>query len=319
MGLLGRSALAAGCVAGVMHAGLAYTYDTSVFDLSGPLAFVGLVPVAAAVVAWSRWHHGSWPEARPQRGADLVIAALLLVAGLVVAVQAPLVFGGETLAWRADLACLPFVVGGVLALVFGVRVLHRVWVAVALLALMSPAAARPVVSALDALAQAVTAMALPVLSQAVPGVSYAPGGVSEYLLLAGPDGGFTVSVAQACSGAGLVMLGGLLALTGVLATQRAPGAGARRPWAWPVVVMALFAAANVARLAALLVAGVNGGQSLMLDTVHPLGGTVAAAGPAWPRCVPPSRRCARRPPRASWWWRWRWRSRPGPRRPAKTW
>lgn len=234
---------------------LRYTYEGMRIgmDPTGPLAFVPFVPLAALAVAATRWSGTpAEPLPLPQRSADWTIAGFLLLTSWVLAVNVPFVFTTQTLTWRADLLPVAPFVGALVTILFGSRMLFRLRAPLVLLTAMSPALYRAVLEPVRALTDRATGALLPVMDAPLPFVhaTLASDG-SRYVTVDGPDGPFTVMVAQVCAGGGAVLAGALLAATVWLVTT----GSVPRKLAWLATTLLLCWLGNAVRLTALFVAG----------------------------------------------------------------
>lgn len=271
-----RLVLLLGTVGAVYWSGLVYTYESllSGLDPTAPLGFVPFVPLGVLALVVTRWRGDPDEGATlPQPGADKAVALLLFAAAWACALIGPAVLQTETLTWRADLLSLTPFTAGMVALLFGVRMVYRLRTPLFVLTLMSPSLYRPLLSALGALVDKGTMLGMAVLDQLMAGVSTvaAPGGV--YASIAGPTGPFTVSVTQACAGTGAVNAGLLLVvLVGSLTEGRH-----RARLAWAAVTLLLCWMGNLLRLAVLLMAGEHLGAATMLGALHSWLGAVLLA------------------------------------------
>jgi exosortase/archaeosortase family protein len=243
--------------AGLIHGGL---------DPTSPLVFVPFVPVAAAFVAAQKWRSvPAEPNRPPQRAADVVIGVFFVVVAAAVAAWFPSIFRTDTLVWRADLVSLAPFVAGVVALLFGGRMLYRCRSAVVLLTAMGPALYRPLVVGLRTAANALTDRAVGGLAPLLSFVRTASTSQGRLVAIDRPTGGFSVIVTSACAGAGAVLAASVLASTVVLITS---GRG-RDKLAWAAFTVTLAWVGNLVRLLALFVVGRVSGVGAMMDTVHP--------------------------------------------------
>ena len=261
----GRAVLMALALCTVYGSALRYTYVGLLsFDPSSPLVFVPFVPFAAFAVGLTRWRGAAdEPVAVPQRGADAVIAAFFFGTAWFAAYEAPRIFSTETLAWRADLLSLAPFVAGMIAALYGGRMLFRLRAAVLLLTAMSPALFRPLLAPLRQWLDAGTFVLISALHHVFSWYSAATTTQGDYVTLHGAHP-VTVSVTQACAGGGAVLGGLLLAGTVSLVTT----GSLRRKLAWTVATIALAWLGNVARLLVLFAVGHRYGQGAMMGTLH---------------------------------------------------
>lgn len=261
----GRAALLLGSLAVVYWAALRYTYvSLQSFDPSSPLVFVPFVPFAAVAVGSTRWRGATdEPSALPQRGADVLIGICFLLTAWLTAFEAPRVFSTETLAWRADLLSLAPFTAGMIALLFGGRMLFRLRAAVLLLTAMAPGLYRPLLAPLRSGLDAATFALLGALQHVLGWYDAAATTQGQYVTLHGRQT-FTVSVTQACAGGGAVLAGLLLAGTVCLLTTGA----ARRKLAWATVTVTLCWAGNLVRLLVLFAVGYRSDLATMMGPLH---------------------------------------------------
>jgi exosortase len=243
-----------------------YSIETLVrgLALATPLSYLGLVPFIALALALLRAAPGPNEPKIHDRQVDYIVGLPLLLVALVVVWALPVQQSIFFWVWRMDLLSLPIFVAGVVAIVFGVRVLWRIRTAVVFLLLAWPL---PYVSALGRGLQAFTDSTLSGL-----------GATLQMLPLARPVGGdgslfaivhntdlFVVSVVSACSGVngfvGFLIVGTafVLIFRGQLLSKIA----------WLATGLLLTWIMNLARI--LIVFGVGSalGESVALDWLHP--------------------------------------------------
>jgi exosortase/archaeosortase family protein len=260
-----RVALLLVSVVAVYWSAIRYTYyGLLFFDPNSPLVFVPFVPLAALAVASTRWRGTpDEPVPLPQRGADAIIGAVFLFSAWLAAYEAPRVFTTETLAWRADLLSLAPFVAGMIAMLFGSRVLFRLRGSILLLTAMAPALYRPLLAPLRSWLDAATFAFVGALHYIFGWYSVAGTALGQYVTIRGKQT-FTVSVTQACAGAGAVVAGLLLAATVCLLTT----GSARRKLAWTAVTVVLCWTGNLLRLIVLFELGRHYGMSTMMGSAH---------------------------------------------------
>ena len=271
----GRIVLLALSLLAVYWSALRYTYEGLwSFDPSSPLVFVPFVPFAALAVATTRWRGAAdEPVALPQRGADVIVGGFFLLAAWLLAVEGPVVFSTETLAWRADLLSLVPFTAGMIALLFGGRMLFRLRSALLLLTAMSPALYRPVLAPLRTALDTGTFLVVAWLQHALRWYTATSTSQGEYVTLRGGHT-FTVSVTQACAGGGAVLGGLLLAGTVCLVTT---GSG-RRKLAWSALTVGLCWTGNLVRLLTLFAVGYRTDLATMMGTLHDWLGALCLSG-----------------------------------------
>jgi exosortase len=259
-----RGALVLGAIAVAYH----YSLETLLrsLTLDTPLAYLGLVPAIAlllAVIAGRRWR---WAPDVHDRYVDYIVAVPLLVLALFVMVVGPAVLSSFFWRWRLDLLSLPLFVGGAIVLVFGLRTALRVKVAVAFLFLAWPL---PYTLLLSDWLQAFTDTTIHALRQLVEviPVARAVGGQDGSLFFI-PDGGtgFVVAVASACAGVNS-SLGFLLVGSAIGGVARG---GVLRKAFWLANGLVLTLALNLVRIMLIFAAGNRWGQDFAIGALHPV-------------------------------------------------
>lgn len=230
-----------------------------------PLAYLGLVPVIALLLAAVSIRPAVGEPAIHDRQVDYIIGVPMLLGALTFDVLMPVRM--STLFWlyRMDLVALPLFAAGTITLLFGVRTLWRLRVPVGFLILAWPLPYTTMLlnwlagftnSTLDGLN-----LLLRVHHVAVASPAQGPG---IYTVTHGAHG-FPVSVASACSGVnGIVgyLLIGVAFLTVV-----------RGNWLpkliWLTIGLVTVWMSNVARIFLILFAGAHWGQRFAIDVLHP--------------------------------------------------
>ncbi|HEV7208190.1 MAG TPA: archaeosortase/exosortase family protein [Mycobacteriales bacterium] len=261
----GRAVLMVIIIAVVYWPALKYTYvGLRSFDPSSPLVFVPFVPFAALAVASTRWRGSpDEPAPLPQRGADFIIGGFFLIAAWLTAFEAPRIFSTETLAWRADFLSLAPFTAGMIALIYGGRMLFRLRPAVLLLTAMAPGFYRPVLAPLRSWLDSATFVLLGALQHVLRWYHAAANAQGQYVTLHGAHT-FTVSVTQACAGGGAVLGGLLLASTVSLLTT----GSLRRKLVWASATVVLCWLGNFIRLLVLFVVGYRYDLATMMGSLH---------------------------------------------------
>jgi exosortase/archaeosortase family protein len=238
--------------------------------LDTPLAYLGLVPGIAlllVVILGRRWR---WEPDVHERYVDYIDGIPLILLALFVMVVVPAALSSFFWRWRLDLLSLPLFVAGAVTLVFGLRTLLRIKVAVAFLFLAWPL---PYTLFLNDWLQAftnTTIHALRQLVEAIP-VATAVGGPDSSLFLI-PDGGtgFVVAVASACAGVN-GSLGFLLVGSAIGGVVRG---GVLRKAFWLANGLVLTLALNLARIMLIFWAGNRWGQDFAIGALHPVIGLI---------------------------------------------
>ena len=114
---------------------IAYSYSLTtlvqVADLNSPLAYVSLVPVIALILAAVNRNPSQPEPAIHDRQTDYIVGVPLMAAALCANLFLPSKLSAMFWVWRIDLLTMPFFVAGAVAVIFGIRVLWRQKVAVA--------------------------------------------------------------------------------------------------------------------------------------------------------------------------------------------
>ena len=251
-------------------------YQTSLWSLvrgitvDTPLAYLGLVPLIALGlgVALARPHPGE-PEIH-DRQIDRIVGVPMIAAALVALVLLPARMSTLYWLWRIDLLTMPLFVAGVVALLFGIRMLWRTKAAILFLLLAWPIPFRWAVTMMLEPLSNLTAAAVRVVVGVVPLAEPVAGDGISFQIPHGADG-FRVQIASACSGAnGLV---GFLLVAGAITLVLS---GSRwRKLAWLAAGSVLVWTLNVARIVLILGMGRFAGRTASIDVLHPTVGLVA--------------------------------------------
>ncbi|MCW2573069.1 MAG: Exosortase/archaeosortase family protein [Frankiales bacterium] len=255
-------------IAGAYH----YSLMTLVraLGLETPLAYLGLVPIMALGLALLRARPALDEPTIHDRQVDVIVAIPLLAAAVLIVTALPARMSSLFWVWRVDLLSMPFFVAAVVTLIFGVRALWRLRVAIGFLLLAWPLPYTAFLSRwLDGFT-GLTISALKISLQHWHVGAPAPG--SDGSLFALTHGGkqFVLSVASSCSGVNGVV--GFL-LVGVAFTSLVRG---RRPLKllWLASGIGLIWLLNVLRLLIIFWAGSTYGERFAIDGLHPVIGLV---------------------------------------------
>jgi exosortase/archaeosortase family protein len=245
-------------------------YQTSLWSLvrgitvDTPLAYLGLVPLIAAVLGFvlARPRPGE-PEIH-DRMVDRIVGIPMIAIALAALILLPPRMSVVYWLWRIDLLTMPLFVAGVITLLFGVRMLWRTKAAVLFLFLAWPMPARWAVTSLLDFLTNLTARAVRFIVGIVPLASPVMGDDASFLIPHGVEG-FRVQIASACSGAnGLV---GFLLLAGAVSLVLR---GSRwRKLAWLGVGSLFMVVLNVIRILLILLVGRFAGETASIDVLHP--------------------------------------------------
>ena len=254
----------------VVAAAYHYSLDTLVrgLTLQTPLAYLALVPVVAAALAWVRLAREPAPLPIHDRHLDYIVGLSLVGLAVVIAVVAP----GGMLFWldRYDLLGLPFFVAGLVALFYGVRRLWALKVPIGFLFLAWPVPYAPLLGDGIRIFTALTASAVAAVTRWLGTAVPSTADPTLYTVGKGADA-FVVSIGSACSGVngfvGFILIGGALAYA-------VRGSAIRRV-TWLAVGLALIWLLNAARIEAIFVAGSTYGRQTALEILHPVAGLIA--------------------------------------------
>jgi exosortase/archaeosortase family protein len=239
-------------------------------DVQSPLAYVGLVPVFALALA------AAYVKPKPNepdiydRQLDYIVGVPLLMVAAAITVLLPHHLSSTYWQWRVDLLAVPVFVAGLLAVVFGVRVLWRQRLPVLYLLLALPALYTVV---LNSALLWYTNFTVSVLDKIVAHVQVAAatGLPGDALFTVTHHGrSFVLQVVTACSGVdGLV---GFL-LIGLLFAAMVSGPLLRKS-AWLLSGLPLLWAINLGRMLFIFWVGKEWGETIALDVFHPFIGLV---------------------------------------------
>jgi len=263
-----RLALAVASVAIAYH----YSLGTLVRSLKveTPLAYLGLVPFIAVVLAAACVRPGPNEPAIHDRQLDYLVGVPLIAAAVVFDILMPVRM--STLFWlyRMDLVGLPLFAAGVVALLFGVRTLWRIRIPILFLILAWPL---PYTTLLVNWLTAFT-------SSTLHGLNFLLRFVHVATPASGFDAGtynvvhaknvFQVSVASACSGVNgavgyaMIAVAFLTVITG----------GWVRKALWLGLGLLGVWASNVVRIFLIVAVGHLYGESMAINVLHPVMGLV---------------------------------------------
>lgn len=273
-GWLGGRAATLKVAAALAGIALAYHYSLATLlqtlDLETPLAYLGLVPIIALLLAAMRRHPSATEPPIHDRQIDYIIGIPLVGAALAINLLLPAQLSSMFWVWRLDLLSLPLFVAGVIAIVFGARALWRMRVPVAFLLLAWPL---PYTALLIRWLEGFTNVTLAGLRLAlrvVPVATAQAGSDGSLFLIQHAKGSFVLSVASACSGVNS-MVGFLLVGLAFLSLVRG------RPLRlalWLVGGLALLWVLNVGRILLLFASGARFGERVAIDGLHPFIGLV---------------------------------------------
>ena len=255
---------------------LAYRYSLSsllqTVGFDTPLAYVGLVPLIAAGVAYLRRTPTRPEPPIADRQLDYIIGIPFIAVAMAINLLLPA--QQSVLFWvrRMDLVSLPLFVAGAVTLLFGTRVLWRQKFAVAYLFLAWPWPYSTILlGSLDGFTN-ITINALThlvhLLHLAAP-VSAANGETGLFQIVHNGKA-FPVSVVTACSGVDGIV--GFF-LVGTAFSVLVAGPWVRKV-AWLVAGLVLLWATNLGRLLLIFWVGRQWGENLAINVLHPVAGLV---------------------------------------------
>jgi exosortase/archaeosortase family protein len=268
LGTATRVSAALVAIAVAYHYSLASLLQT--LDLETPLAYLGLVPIIALLLAATRSQASAAEPQIHDRQIDYIIGIPLMGGALAINLLLPAQLSSMFWVWRVDLLSLPIFVAGAIAIVFGARALWRMRVPVAFLLLAWPLPYTVLlIRWLEGFTN-LTLAALRVVLHAVP-VATAQGGSdgSLFLIHHGKES-FVLSVASACSGVNSLV--GFL-LVGLAFLSLVRGRPVRLAL-WLVGGLSLLWVLNIGRILLLFAIGGAYGERVAIDGLHPFIGLV---------------------------------------------
>jgi exosortase/archaeosortase family protein len=261
-----RPAVAALCVVLAYHYSLRTLLDSLTLDT--PLAHLALVPLISIGLALVALRRPAGPDIH-DRQLDWIVAIPLLVTALAANVLLPTRLSTMFWVWRVDLLTLPLFTAGVITLLFGVRMLWRLRLAVLFLFLAWP---YPYAIAIERWLNPFTSVTVGGLKFLVNHVHVAKAAVGQDAVFVSTHAGKQISmnVASQCSGAnGLVGFG--LVAGAFLLVARGPRAG---KLLWLLVGAVLVWVTNLFRILIVFAAATWWGESVAIDGFHPVIGLV---------------------------------------------
>jgi exosortase/archaeosortase family protein len=252
----------------------AYSYSLKTLlqtaGMDTPLAYTSLVPVIALGLAAARSRPMAAEPAIHDRQVDYIVGIPLIAAAMVINLTLPGKLSVMYWVWRIDLLSLPMFVAGVVAIVFGVRVLWRQRLAVGYLFLAWPwPYSVLLLRVLNASTNATLAglrMLLHVLPVAKPVQT-----LDGTLFVVVHNGrSFPLSVVSACSGINGIV--GFL-LVGVAFAAVVHGPFLHKAL-WLTGGMLMLWIINLGRLLFIFWAGREWGESVAINILHPFVGLV---------------------------------------------
>jgi len=237
-------------------------------NLETPLAYVGLVPPMALVIAFLRARTAGPETAIYDRQLDYIVGVPLMALALAINFVFPHRLSTMFWLWRIDLFSLPFFVAGAVCTVFGIRTMWRQRLAIGFLFLAWPVPYNVFLLQYLNRFTGVTLSALHSLLHVVRVAAPVPGSDGSLFQIAHHGQSFQISVVSACSGVN-GMVGFLLVGVAFGAIVRGPGL---RKAVWLFGGMLLLWAANLSRLLFICWAGHTWGEQTAIDVFHPFVG-----------------------------------------------
>jgi len=239
-------------------------------SLETPLAYVGLVPVMALLLAALRARPLKPEPVIHDRQVDYIVGLPMIVTALAINVFMPRRLSTLFWVWRIDLFTLPFFVAGAVALLFGVRVLWRQRLAVSFLMLAWPLPYSVLLLRFLTSFTEATLGGLRLALKVVDVASAQPSSDGSLFQVAHAGKTFPISVVSACSGVN-GMVGFLLVGIAFGAVVRGPRT---RKALWLTTGLALLWLINLGRILFIFWAGKVWGEAVAIDVLHPYVGLV---------------------------------------------
>jgi exosortase/archaeosortase family protein len=239
-------------------------------DVQSPLAYVGLVPVFALALAGAYVKPKANEPDIYDRQLDYIVGVPLLLTAAAITMLLPHHMSTTYWQWRVDLLAVPLFVAGLLAIVFGVRVLWRQRLPIAYLLLALPALYTVVLNSVLLWYTNFTVDVLREVVAHVPVATASGPAVNALFMVTHHGHTFELQVVTACSGVdGLV---GFL-LIGVLFAAMVSGPLLRKS-VWLVTGLPLLWAINLGRMMFIFWVGREWGEAIALDVFHPFIGLI---------------------------------------------
>ncbi len=252
---------------------IAYNYSLRTLlqtaDQQTPLAYISLVPAIALALAAVRARPLKPEPAIYDRQVDYTIGIPLILAAIAINEFLPARMSAMFWVYRVDLFSLPIFIAGVVAIIFGCRVMWRQKLAIAFLFLAWP---YPYEKYLLGVLNAFTTLTLQAMTKIAVWTHLAVPGPSSNGVFAVTHHGtpFSLSIVSACSGVNGVV-GFLLVGSAFAAIVRGPIV---RKVLWLAGGMVLLFALNLGRITFIFFAGKEWGESIAINVFHPFVGLV---------------------------------------------
>ncbi len=263
-----RFPMLVGAVVVAYHQSLASLARGLVLDT--PLAYLGLVPLAAGGLAVVLARRADAGPPIHDRQLDYIIGLPLLVGALGSNLVLPTQLDTKFWLWRLDLLTLPFFVAGACFLLYGTRVTWRVRGAILFLFAAWP---YPYTEALFRWTNGFTLLTIRALVWClnyVPWATHNPGGDGSKFNIVHDGTEFSLTVASQCSGANS-LVGFMLIGSAFVMVVRGPRPG---KLAWLLIGASITWLLNLLRIMLLFGIGQRWGESVAVDAFHPFIGLV---------------------------------------------
>jgi exosortase/archaeosortase family protein len=250
---------------------IAYNYSLLTLarglGLQTPLAYLALVPLIAVGLAVARLRLEPRQLPIHDRQVDWIVGLGLLGVASAVLILVPDPTTSTFWLQRLDLLTLPLFVGGLIALLFGVRRMWSMKGPLAFLLLAWPVPYNLFLASASGWFTDLTAGLVAALTRIVPIAKVAPADNTLYFVGSGSQG-FSLSISSACAGVNS-LVGFLLIGTAMLFIVRGPLV---RRGLWLAVGLAIIFLLNLVRIVGILIVGAVFGQGAAIDVLHPVAG-----------------------------------------------
>ena len=239
-------------------------------SLDTPLAYLGLVPLLALLLAAAQcWLPSTRPDIR-DRTVDYIIGFPLLMASLSIILVAPIRLSLLFWLWRLDLLTLPLFIAGAVAILFGVRAVWRVRMPILFLLFAWPVPYTLLINGRLSMLTTATVAALDRLTALLSFARPVDGVGGSIFRIAHGRQPFLLSVGSACAGANGI-LGFLLVAVAFAALLSGPlvlkvlwlGAGVGLTWTL-----------NLCRIGLIFAVGHTFGETAAVSGLHPFVGLI---------------------------------------------
>ena len=260
----------------VMFAAIVIAYGYSLLtllqnaEMQTPLAYISLVPAISIALAVAYARPERTEPAIHDRQLDYIVGVPLIATAMAMNMLLPNKLSAMFWIWRIDLLSLPVFVAGLVAVLFGVRVLWRQKFAIGYLFLAWPWPYSTVLLRVLDASTNTTLAGLRVVLRVVPVAKPVLSGDGSLFDVVHNGRAFPISVVSACSGINGIV--GFL-LIGVAFVAVVRGAWIRKV-AWLAVGMLFLWLVNLGRLMLIFWAGRMWGENIAINILHPVVGLV---------------------------------------------